>query len=97
MSPNPEVIWQQPPKTPVNHNKLDNKHNNYPNNTNQTTQELPNKQITGVASQTSPPKLFQLQGSENATGQFRGKSGKTDKQVLFIDDSNSCPTDIQES
>ena len=42
-----------------------------------------------------PPNGFQPQSSGIATQQFRKKSGN--EQVLFLDDSNSCPTDIKES
>ena len=52
------------------------------------------KQITDVASQTSPPKRFQLQGTGTTTEQFLEKSGK--EHILFPDDSHSCPIDIQE-
>ena len=53
------------------------------------------KQITDVASKTLPPKEFQLQSSATAKEQFREKTGN--EQVLYLDDSNSCPTDIQET
>ena len=95
MSPIFEVVWKQPPETPVNQHKLDSKCNEYASNTNQTTQELGNKQITDVASQASPPKGFQLQSSRTATEQFREKS--RNEQVILLDNSNSCPTDIQDS
>ena len=95
MSSIPEVVWQQPPETPVNHHKRENKHNESANNTIQTTQELENKQLIDVASQTLPPKGFQLESSGTAAEQFREKSGN--EQVLFLDDSNICPTDIQDS
>ena len=41
------------------------------------------------------PKGFQLQNSGTAPEQFREKSAI--EQVLFLDSSNSCPTDIPES
>ena len=43
--PIPEVVWQQSPETPVNHHKLDDKHNDSASNSNQMTQELENKQL----------------------------------------------------
>ena len=51
LSPILEVVWQQPPETPVHHHKLDNKRNNSAGNTNQSTQEFQNKQITEVTCQ----------------------------------------------
>ena len=51
--------------------------------------------MTDVASQTSPPGRFQLQSSGTATEQFREKS--RNEYVLFLDNSNSCPNDNQES
>ena len=89
------VVWQQPPKTHVNHHQLDDKHNECANNTNQLTQGHENKQINDVASHTSPSRAFQLQSSGTATEQFRKKSGN--EQVLFPDDPNKCLTDIQEA
>ena len=90
-----EVVRQQPPETPVNHQKLDNKHTDCASNTNQPTQELENKQISDVVNQTSPPKGFQLQSFGTAAEHFGEKSGN--EQVSFPDNSNSCPTDIQKS
>ena len=54
------------------------------------TQDFQNYQVIYEASQTLPPKGFQLQSS--ATEQFREKSGI--EQVLFLDDSKSYPSDI---
>ena len=58
LSPISEVVRQQPPETAVNHHKLDDNHNDTASNTNQRIQEVENKQLTDVASQTSPPKWF---------------------------------------
>ena len=57
--------------------------------------KVKNKQIIDVSSQMLPPKGFLLPNSRTATEQFREKSGK--EQVLFLDNSNSCTTEIQES
>ena len=64
-------------------------------NTNQMTQDFESKQIIDVASQTSPPKGFQLQSSGTATEQFREKSGN--EQVMFLESSNRCPSNIRDS
>ena len=95
MSPISEIVCRQPSETSVSHHKLDNKHNESASNTNQTTQQYKKQQITDVASQPSPPKEFQLQSSRTATEQFREKI--VNEQVLFLDDPNNCPADIQES
>ena len=95
LPPIPEALWQQPLETPVNHHKLKKNHNGSASNTNQMTREIWNKHIIDVPSQTSPPYGFQLQCSGTATEQFREKS--ENEQVLFLDSSNSCPTDIQET
>ena len=59
------------------------------------TQGLANKQKADLSSQNSPPKGFQLQRSRPALEQYREKS--RNEQVLFLDKSNSRPTDLQES
>ena len=95
LSPNPEVVCQKTPETPVNHHKLDNIHNNFASRTNQTTQEIENKQLIDVLRRTLPPKGLQLQIAGIATEKFREDPGNG--LVPFFDSSNSCPVDIQES
>ena len=64
-------------------------------NTNQTTQELENKQLTILASQTLPPRGIQLQPSGTIMEEFRKNLGAG--QVLFLDNSHSCPGYTQKS
>ena len=70
--PTPNVLWQQPPEISIDHQTLDIVHfYSSAFKTNETIQELENKQLTEVASQTEPPDGMQRQRSVTATDQFQ--------------------------
>ena len=64
--------------------------------TKQVTQELGNKQLTEVASQTSPPKGSLPQSSITATEKFQ-EVQTGNGLVPLLNPSNSCSNSIQES
>ena len=98
--PLPDVFWQQPQETSNNHRNLDNIYNESAIRTDQTTQELENKQITEEASQAPHPKEIQQQRSvrDSPTATVHVQETQTGNGLApFLNHSNICPTEIQES
>ena len=95
-SPIAKVVRQQTPETSANHHKLNAIHIDVAIETTQSFQELTNTKLYDAASQTSPPHRIQHQSSVIATEQLR-ESQTQNGLVPFLNCSNSCPNDIQES
>ena len=87
LQPIPEVVWQQPPETFTDQYSLD-------NTTNDSTKQQTIKKT--LASQTSPPKGIQPQNYAVTMEQPPGNQTRNE-QVPFLNCSNNCSTDIQES
>ena len=92
----PEVIWQQPLETSVNHNKFDIIINHAAIETSQRNQRLKNMQLIYVASQTFQPEGHQPQIFGPVTLQFR-RNRFRNRLVPFPNGPNSCQNDIQET
>ena len=90
LPPFPQAVWQPPSGTSINQYSLKNTNND---SISQYTQET---QTATVASQVSPPKGSQLQNYVVSTEQSPGNQTGIEP-VPFINCSNNCFTDIQDS
>ena len=96
LSPIPEVVWQQPPKTSINQFNSNGIEIDSTKQTAQVTQRLIVSHVSDVASQTSPRKRNHPQNHVITTEHPNGNQ-TGNKPVLILSCSNSCPNEIQES
>ena len=93
LPPIPDVVWQQPQETSVNHHQLDDIHNDVAIKAIQTSQGLGKIQLFEVGSQIFPPKGIQHQKSATTSEDLRGNQ-TGNGQVMFLNSCNSWSTDL---